>query len=345
MQSIKSKLSVFLTVLLVVSQASPAFASIPSADLDDIAILSEDLDDIPILSEDSGDIPILQSGTYYTTDNVIRLVFDTSDVDPDYVDKMLLVASPSEATYRLYRQTASGQERVSINYTLAEENKASPSNASDSNASDSNASPHQIIMEINNTNHNLRSGNYILVVEVSDYDPVNYTFRITFRSSGGSSSGGGGGGGGSSSRTVSSDYNWHQDNIGWWVTHVSTGSYPVNQWVYISGYWYYFGSDGYMDTGWLELNGQRFFTYDSGNAATDWVFIGDHWFYFDDNAYMQTGWQYLGDNWFFFYDSGDMATNWVFIDNNWYFFYDSGNMAVSIQIGDYYVNQDGISTR
>ena len=40
---------------------------------------------------------------------------------------------------------------------------------------------------------------------------------------------------------------WKSDSKGWWFEDKS-GWYPVSQWVWINGYCYYFGSDGYMVT-------------------------------------------------------------------------------------------------
>ena len=43
---------------------------------------------------------------------------------------------------------------------------------------------------------------------------------------------------------------WKQDNAGWWYSEGN--SYPMNSWKFINNKWYYFGFDGYMDTGWIE---------------------------------------------------------------------------------------------
>lgn len=41
----------------------------------------------------------------------------------------------------------------------------------------------------------------------------------------------------------------------WWYSNAD-GSYPVSSWQQINGQWYYFDAEGYMATGWIELDGK-----------------------------------------------------------------------------------------
>ena len=126
-------------------------------------------------------------------------------------------------------------------------------------------------------------------------------------SSGGSSSGsgssGGSSGGGSGSFKVSSSLSgqvlgvdrslsggqWIQDEKGWWYKR-SDGSYPKNSWGYEAyngkSYWYYFLDSGYMATGWVEVNGSKYYLFPNsdgwkGRMLTGWQWIDGNCYYLD----------------------------------------------------------------
>ena len=126
-------------------------------------------------------------------------------------------------------------------------------------------------------------------------------------SSGGSSSGsgssGGSSGGGSGSFKVSSSLSgqvlgvdrslyggqWVQDEKGWWYKRPD-GSYPKNSWGYEAyngkSYWYYFLDSGYMATGWLEVNGSKYYLFTNsdgwkGRMLTGWQWIDGNCYYLD----------------------------------------------------------------
>ncbi|WP_315369424.1 N-acetylmuramoyl-L-alanine amidase family protein [Oribacterium sinus] len=126
-------------------------------------------------------------------------------------------------------------------------------------------------------------------------------------SSGGSSSGSGGSGGssggGSGSFKVSSSLSgqvlgvdrslsggqWIQDEKGWWYKRPD-GSYPKNSWGYEAyngkSYWYYFLDSGYMATGWVEVNGSKYYLFPNsdgwkGRMLTGWQWIDGNCYYLD----------------------------------------------------------------
>ena len=126
-------------------------------------------------------------------------------------------------------------------------------------------------------------------------------------SSGGSSSSsgssGGSSGGGSGSFKVSSSLSgqvlgvdrslsggqWIQDEKGWWYKRAD-GSYPKNSWGYEAyngkSYWYYFLDSGYMATGWVEVNGSKYYLFPNsdgwkGRMLTGWQWIGGNCYYLD----------------------------------------------------------------
>ena len=126
-------------------------------------------------------------------------------------------------------------------------------------------------------------------------------------SSGGSSSGSGGSGGssggGSGSFKVSSSFSgqvlgvdrslsggqWIQDEKGWWYKRAD-GSYPKNSWGYEAyngkSYWYYFLDSGYMATGWMDVNGSKYYLFPNsdgwkGRMLTGWQWIDGNCYYLD----------------------------------------------------------------
>ena len=129
-------------------------------------------------------------------------------------------------------------------------------------------------------------------------------------SSGGSSSGSGGSGGssggGSGSFKVSSSFSgqvlgvdrslsggqWVQDEKGWWYKRPD-GSYPKNSWGYEAyngkSYWYYFLDSGYMATGWVEVNGSKYYLFPNsdgwkGRMLTGWQWIDGNCYYLDSQG-------------------------------------------------------------
>ena len=122
-------------------------------------------------------------------------------------------------------------------------------------------------------------------------------------SSGGSASSGGSSGGGSGSFKVSSSLSgqvlgvdrslsggqWIQDEKGWWYKRAD-GSYPKNSWGYEAyngkSYWYYFLDSGYMATGWVEVNGSKYYLFPNsdgwkGRMLTGWQWIDGNCYYLD----------------------------------------------------------------
>ena len=122
-------------------------------------------------------------------------------------------------------------------------------------------------------------------------------------SSGGSGGSGGSSGGGSGSFKVSSSFSgqvlgvdrslsggqWMQDEKGWWYKRAD-GSYPKNSWGYEAyngkSYWYYFLDSGYMATGWVDVNGSKYYLFPNsdgwkGRMLTGWQWIDGNCYYLD----------------------------------------------------------------
>ena len=170
----------------------------------------------------------------------------------------------------------------------------------------------------NNTGGNLNIGNGNNIVGTnagntksnSGNNIGNTATDTTKKSKGGSSSGGGGGsrsgggggggsrsGGGGGSRSGGSaaktsqnstsihqgSVSWQRDNKGWWIEN-SDGSYPRNEWKLVNNSWYFFDSQGYMFTGWLNSNGSWYYMNtdegsNNGKMVTGWRAVSGKWYY------------------------------------------------------------------
>ena len=56
---------------------------------------------------------------------------------------------------------------------------------------------------------------------------------------------------------------WKQNERGWWYEN-RDGSWPKECWQMIDSDWYFFDSEGYMKTGWIDWNGKSYFCSESG---------------------------------------------------------------------------------
>lgn len=84
-----------------------------------------------------------------------------------------------------------------------------------------------------------------------------------------------------------------------------------SQWVKDALGWQYNGSDGTpVKNAWLLDNqtGKYYYVQANGYMITGWKDIDGDWYYFDNSGIMQTGWIQSSDgNWYYLYSSGKMA--------------------------------------
>lgn len=107
---------------------------------------------------------------------------------------------------------------------------------------------------------------------------------------------------------------WDEGSISVWYYFNSSGKVETDGWKKISGQYYYFDSDGVMQTGWVD----------------------DDTYYLGDDGVMRTGWQYLHDP-----EDDDSFNNDVIPfdddeDTHWYYFQSNGKKYVpNNSSGDY----------
>lgn len=110
---------------------------------------------------------------------------------------------------------------------------------------------------------------------------------------------------------------WVPDRGGNWRYQTSSSRYYSNEWKQVEDqgtiHWYHFGSEGYIDTGWLrDGSGSWYYL----NPASDGT-----------KGAMQTGWltdPQDGNRYYLDPQTGQMVTGWVYIDGVWYYFNEAG---------------------
>lgn len=136
---------------------------------------------------------------------------------------------------------------------------------------------------------------------------------------------------------------WEKGSKGMWYKYPD-GTWATG-WALIDKKWYYFDKDGWMLTGWRELEWRQskkknkkdwfFFDQKTGGMLTGWHVLswsqGKSTFCFDENGVMLTGWQWLTKDgkagWYFFESSGAMHIGWIFDGGYWYYLGSDGRMV------------------
>ena len=153
---------------------------------------------------------------------------------------------------------------------------------------------------------------------------------------------------------ISGKYYYYKNNVkytGWHYMTKAEGE-KIN-------HWSYFGNDGVLRTGWVQLG--KGTSEPDGNSAK-------HWSYFGDNGWLRTNWVQLGKgtsepdgnsakHWSYFGDNGWLRTNWVQLgkgtsnpDGNsakhWSYFGENGWLRTNwVQLGKGTSNPDGNASR
>ena len=141
---------------------------------------------------------------------------------------------------------------------------------------------------------------------------------------------------------------WKSNDTGWWFEDES-GWYPKSEWQKINGKWYYFDSDGYIETScyrdgcWLDDEGAWntkyghgtwknndqgwWFTDNGWYPVSQWLWINGKRYYFNEEGYMESGcyrdgcWITKSGAWNPDYSNGtwksDSTGRW-YTDNGWY---------------------------
>lgn len=142
-----------------------------------------------------------------------------------------------------------------------------------------------------------------------------------------------------------------QDGV--WYYRFPDGSLKSSGWEKILDKWYYFDSQGRMQTGWLRTDSGWYYLGFSGEMLTGWQNINERWYYLKEDR-EAADYGAMAENRFVrrdgaicFVDAGGVrAAGWTEIGGNWHYFYPgNGAMARDAFVDTFYVDGDGIWVR
>ena len=129
---------------------------------------------------------------------------------------------------------------------------------------------------------------------------------------------------------------WKQTNGKWWYQH-KDGTCTKNDFETISGQTYYFDANGYMVTGWKEINNKLYFFYASGVMAKN-VWQGAY--YLGSDGVMLTN-AFTSDGYYVGSDGAYVRNQKVTVDGKDYYLNADGKVAKNQWSGDYYLDGNG----
>ncbi|WP_223594072.1 hypothetical protein [Neobacillus bataviensis] len=116
-------------------------------------------------------------------------------------------------------------------------------------------------------------------------------------------------------------------------------------WVEVNGKRYFIDESGNPKVGWFDYDHHRYYFDENGVMVTGWIYVDDKEYYLNKDGKMVAGWNYIEDGMYYFLTTGELVYDWQLIDNKWYFFDEYGTMVTGFaMIGSefYYFNSDGV---
>ena len=115
---------------------------------------------------------------------------------------------------------------------------------------------------------------------------------------------------------------WKKNSKGWWYEDAK-GWYPKDEWQRIDGAWYYFDSEGYLET-----RAYRKGYYLSGSGVCSHEKVGS--------------WRKTNRGWWYSLSDGTyLKKTWAKIDGSWYYFNEEGYMVTEEWRDGYYLSKSG----
>lgn len=120
---------------------------------------------------------------------------------------------------------------------------------------------------------------------------------------------------------------------GGWRYYDENGDYVVSSWIEVTETddagvetttYYFINADGYMVTGWADIEGSRYYFNSEGARITGWYQEAGKWYYFDAEGKMVTGWVHIEEDWYYMDASGEMLTGWQKVNGAWKYFNSEG---------------------
>lgn len=115
-------------------------------------------------------------------------------------------------------------------------------------------------------------------------------------------------------------------------------------WVTANGYTCLFENSMYsVSNRWIKnSDGTYLYLNSDGFVNTGWVNVDEKYFYMDESGIMQTGWLNYEDQLYYLHTDGSMATGKTIIDSKEYYFHTDGSCVVSDWVNGHYYGADGV---
>ncbi len=122
----------------------------------------------------------------------------------------------------------------------------------------------------------------------------------------------------------------------------STGSVYYERWLTLKQKKYYFSASGVCVTKKWQKIGQKYYYFNKNGKLLTNCFVGDY--YVDGSgARLTSAWVQSGGRRYYLDGSGKRLKNmWIRKDGKFYYMLSDGSMAVDCQIGNYYVDENGV---
>ena len=104
---------------------------------------------------------------------------------------------------------------------------------------------------------------------------------------------------------------WQGSDSSGWRYYTTSSQYVKNNWKQIGGKWYYFNSNGYMESNcyrdgyWLTKTGE----WDSKSSHGTWKSNSNGWWYEDNGWYPKSRWLWIDGNCYYFNSKGFMESD------------------------------------
>ncbi len=151
-----------------------------------------------------------------------------------------------------------------------------------------------------------------------------------------------------SAPAMTADAAWKTTSEGKMYTQTASPGY-VTGLKKIGSYYYYFNSEGIMQTGFQTINGKTYyFRKTNGRRLTGWLSVSSNGtkyrYYFNENGVMQTGLQTIDEKMYYFSSKGIMQKGWIRTSKGTYYAdKTTGALLTSTWLNDtYYFQEDGI---
>jgi glucan-binding YG repeat protein len=117
---------------------------------------------------------------------------------------------------------------------------------------------------------------------------------------------------------------WSKNSDGAWQYGEADG-YVQSGWKQINSVWYYFENGVALQSTWKQIDGKWYYLNSNCGAAYGWAKVDGSWYYFGGDNAMKTGWVKVDGSWYYLNAGGKMVTGWAEVNGTWYYFSKESN--------------------